>query len=287
MPAEAAKTWYVTDKVLVGLYQDKSTDSGIIKVLPTGTPLEILQRDDKFAEVRAPDGNTGWVEYSYLMENKPAQLVVLELADKQKQTASELDKARVALTTMTEQVKQLKQDMAAADNTKLAALRKENSDLQNRLASLQKTHGDSTASLEALQDKVKSLQKANDALKESLTQAGQTTDTTPDGEAPVDAAQLEKLGAQLEAQRALNEKLQQRIDNVVQLLGGAPATHAAPSDDAEPLTPRAQHSPAALTAGLAWYWYTGAVLLAVLGGFVAGVKWLDKRQLQRHGGFRI
>ena len=75
-----AQSLYVTDKVLVGIYEQASTEGLPVKVVPTGTPLEVLQREGDFAQVRTPDGITGWMENSYLIDHKPAQLVVLELA---------------------------------------------------------------------------------------------------------------------------------------------------------------------------------------------------------------
>jgi len=66
-----AETVYITDSVLVGLHEEKSIDSAILKVLPTGTVLEVIKRDNDFVHVRDPKGVTGWISNNYLMTNEP------------------------------------------------------------------------------------------------------------------------------------------------------------------------------------------------------------------------
>ena len=66
-----AETVYITDSLLVGLHEEKSIDSAILKVLPTGTTLEVIKRDNEFVNVRDPKGVTGWISNSYLITNDP------------------------------------------------------------------------------------------------------------------------------------------------------------------------------------------------------------------------
>ena len=51
-----AETVYIKDSLLVGLHEEKSIDSAILKVLPTGTALEVLKRENDFVNVRSPKG---------------------------------------------------------------------------------------------------------------------------------------------------------------------------------------------------------------------------------------
>ena len=78
----AAETVYVIDKLLVGLHEQQGLDSAILKVLPTGTELEVLRRDGELAFVREPEGATGWVDAGYLMTDQPAR-ALLEILDQQ------------------------------------------------------------------------------------------------------------------------------------------------------------------------------------------------------------
>ena len=45
LPAAVAEPAYVIDKLLVGVHEEKNLDSAIIKVLPTGTELNVIERD--------------------------------------------------------------------------------------------------------------------------------------------------------------------------------------------------------------------------------------------------
>jgi len=66
-----AETVYITDSLMVGLHEEKSIDSAILKVLPTGTALEVVSRDNDFVNVRDPKGVTGWVSNDYLISYNP------------------------------------------------------------------------------------------------------------------------------------------------------------------------------------------------------------------------
>lgn len=98
--AGAAQTAYVIDKLLVGVHEEKSLDSEIVKVLPTGTELEVLERDGELARVRDPSGDTGWVDAAYLMNERPAALLVEELSEKNRTLENELHAARARIAAL-------------------------------------------------------------------------------------------------------------------------------------------------------------------------------------------
>ena len=58
--ASAAETAYVIDKLLVGVHRERDLNSSIIKVLPTGTALEVLERREQLARVKDAEGTEGW-----------------------------------------------------------------------------------------------------------------------------------------------------------------------------------------------------------------------------------
>ena len=66
-----AETLYIDNRIMVGLHQEKSVDSAIIKLLPSGTPLEVLKKEDRLTQVRDPDGVIGWMDNSYLIADQP------------------------------------------------------------------------------------------------------------------------------------------------------------------------------------------------------------------------
>lgn len=75
----AAETVYVIDRLLVGVHAGPAPDTPLIKAMPTGTALEVLERGTDRVRVRTPEGLEGWVDASYVMLDKPALLRVPEL----------------------------------------------------------------------------------------------------------------------------------------------------------------------------------------------------------------
>ena len=66
----AAQTRYVTDIFEITLRSGKSTQNEIVRMLPSGTALEVIETDAKsgYTRVRTPSGKDGWVLSRYLMD---------------------------------------------------------------------------------------------------------------------------------------------------------------------------------------------------------------------------
>ena len=73
-----AETAYVTDNLRLGLHAAEDTSDRAFRFLESGQPMEILVRDRNYANVRLPDGTEGWVKSAYLVDEKPAKLIVAE-----------------------------------------------------------------------------------------------------------------------------------------------------------------------------------------------------------------
>lgn len=127
LPIVAAETSYVIDKLLVGVHEDKNLDSAIVKVLPTGTKLEVIERDGELAYIQDPDNVRGWVDGTYLTNAPPA---LLQLAVLEREKAA-LEKQVAALQTAGASA------AGSATNgtaTKVNALTKENTELKGKLS---------------------------------------------------------------------------------------------------------------------------------------------------------
>ena len=92
--AATAETAYVIDHLLLGVHAEPTANSAIIEVLPTGTPVEVLERHQDLAKITTEDGTVGWVEAGYLMLEKPATVTVKVLELQTARDARELDRAR-------------------------------------------------------------------------------------------------------------------------------------------------------------------------------------------------
>ncbi len=92
----AAETAYVTDTLQLGLHRAADTSDRAFRTLESGQALEILERDRYYAQVRLPDGTVGYVKAAYLVDAKPAKLIVAE-------TRAEQERLEQALATLKEQ----------------------------------------------------------------------------------------------------------------------------------------------------------------------------------------
>ena len=114
----AAETAYVTDNLRLGLHAAEDTSDRAFRFLESGQPMEILVRDRNYANVRLPDGTEGWVKSAYLVDEKPAKLIVAETIAEAKEAFAEpaatIDQLRAETTDLTTQL-----DDAQAEITSL------------------------------------------------------------------------------------------------------------------------------------------------------------------------
>lgn len=131
-----ADTAYVTDNLKLGLHQAEDTSDRAFRILSSGQPMEILSRDRNYANVRLPDGTEGWVKTAYLVNEKPAKLIVEETMAERDALAAELAETREAFAGPAAKIDGLQAE--AADLTaKLLAAEEHVAELQAENASIQ------------------------------------------------------------------------------------------------------------------------------------------------------
>ena len=81
-----AETRYVSDRLEIQMRTGKGTQFRILRMLPSGTALEILEVDQEngYSRVRTPSGVEGWVLSRFLMQGRAARD---QLADAEKKLA--------------------------------------------------------------------------------------------------------------------------------------------------------------------------------------------------------
>jgi hypothetical protein len=112
-----AETVYVAERIRIGLRAEVVETSAVVKTVETGTPLEVIERFDKLARVRDPQGAEGWIEARYLSPEPPARLQLTrlqeDLAKSRTQAAeaqAQLKKSQLALTEQAEKIKELEKN---------------------------------------------------------------------------------------------------------------------------------------------------------------------------------
>jgi len=133
-----AQTAYVTDTLQLGLHQASDTSDRPFRNLDSGQEMEILSRTTYYANVQLPDGTQGWVKAGFLVNNKPAKLIVAETRAEADRLAGELEELRNAFAAPAATIDALNQQVADLQarlddsDAKAAELGEENTNLQNR-----------------------------------------------------------------------------------------------------------------------------------------------------------
>jgi len=129
------QTAYVTDNLRLGLYEAEDTSGRPTRMLESGQAMEILSRDRNYANVQLPDGSEGWVKATYLVEIKPAKLIVAEITAERDALLTELADTKQAFAAPAATIDSLKKDVMSFE-TQLAEVSAEVSALEEENASI-------------------------------------------------------------------------------------------------------------------------------------------------------
>lgn len=92
-------TVYVTDQIQIGLHTDKSLQSAIIKLLPSGASLELVKQEEDFTYVRDSVGAEGWIDSTYISEFSSAIPKLQEAETRIRNLETSLSNARQGQTS--------------------------------------------------------------------------------------------------------------------------------------------------------------------------------------------
>lgn len=87
----ADTTRYVSDHLIITLRAGQGDEFGVLKSLPSGTRVELLEEGagGEFARIRTEDGTEGWVRSWYLADTPPAGLLLDEAQRKAERLEAE------------------------------------------------------------------------------------------------------------------------------------------------------------------------------------------------------
>ena len=132
----AAETAYVTDNLKLGLYEAEDTSGRAFRTLDSGQSMEVLIRAVNYANVRLPDGTEGWVKSAYLVDDKPAKLIVEETIAQRDALAAELEQAKQAFAEPAATIDVLRNETSSltaqleSAQSEIRALQEENASIQ-------------------------------------------------------------------------------------------------------------------------------------------------------------
>lgn len=116
-PAAAQETAYVTDVLRLGLHNAPDTSDRAFRSLESGQQMQVLSRDRLYAQVRLPDGTEGYVKAAYLVDEKPARLIVDEAQSETAAVRAELQSVRDEYSSSAERIASLQAALDAAEQT--------------------------------------------------------------------------------------------------------------------------------------------------------------------------
>ena len=157
-----AEVVYVTDEVKIGLHKEPSNESPIIKLVPSGTKLNIIERENDLIHVEEPEGVRGWINSQNILNSKPGKTKIIELET----TKKELEK----------KIETLKSDPEKSISNqeleqKLNVERLKVGELQVELTNIKSKAGDIESNKKLLAD-IKHLESANEQLIGQLESSG-------------------------------------------------------------------------------------------------------------------
>ncbi len=148
LAAHADSAWII-DQVEAGLHESQDIDSPIIKLLPTGSKLEVLARQDDLVQVRDADNDTGWIDAAYLMPEKPARQLLGETQARRAAAEDELRSLRELQNTATTNEVQTLRAARQRLEAELSAERRRVAELRKQINEQQPAATDSTVTTTA------------------------------------------------------------------------------------------------------------------------------------------
>jgi SH3 domain protein len=153
MESPAAEIKYVTDDLQLALHEEQGSKGSLLKRLPSGTKLEVLEESGMFSRVRTPDGIEGWTKSGFLMTRKPASARVLEL--------------EVALQTTNGELERYQKQLAQLNRT-INALRAEKIQMALELTGMKENDGSRSDLIKSLSQEIVTLKSKVKPSEESL-----------------------------------------------------------------------------------------------------------------------
>ncbi len=170
-----ARTGYVSDMLILTFRQGPGPSYQVLKTLESNTPLEILDEENGYYQVRLSSGETGWVDQQFVMFDTPKAQIIAQLEQEKQVLEKQLQELTAARDTLTNQAASRTgagQEEAAALKAALEKAQEQNSILTDRLAASQKQYETLEAAskdVTEIMEKNKTLEAQNKQLSRDIT----------------------------------------------------------------------------------------------------------------------
>jgi len=179
-----ADTRYVDDQLIITLRAGRSSDHKIIKTLKTGTPVEVLEEDDKYLKVRISDGSEGYVLRQYISPELPKTLVI-----------ERLEKEKSSLQKKIKDTEETKNVLQAKLNTTQNKYKEELSEITSQSSTIEQNLEQALKNERTLAEKYKILLTQSENVVEIAAERDQLLESN------------KKLAAEVQNLQAINDKI--------------------------------------------------------------------------------
>jgi SH3 domain protein len=165
-----AETRYVSDRLEIQMRTGKGTQFRILRMLPSGTALDVLEVDQEngYSRVRAPGGVEGWVLSRYLMKGQAARDRLTDAEKKLAELELENRKLKTSFGDLKEEKGSTEQERRELDkqNRKLSQELEEIRRTASSALAIDTENKDLKSKIVAYERQLQTLQQENEGLKD-------------------------------------------------------------------------------------------------------------------------
>ena len=165
-----AESRYVSDRLEITMRSGKSTGHGILRMLRSGTQVQVLETDKAsgYSRIKTRSGKEGWVLTRFLMNGPAARDRLAESEKRLAELELENRKLNTAMAALREEVSSVEQQRQSLDS--------EHRDVSQELAEIKRT----ASSALAIDNENKELKSRMVALERSLQTVQQENENLKD-----------------------------------------------------------------------------------------------------------
>ena len=165
-----AESRYVSDRLEITMRSGKSTGHGILRMLRSGTQVQVLETDKAsgYSRIKTRSGKEGWVLTRFLMNGPAARDRLAEAEKRLAELELENRKLNTAMAALREEVSSVEQQRQSLDS--------EHRDVSQELAEIKRT----ASSALAIDNENKELKSRMVALERSLQTVQQENENLKD-----------------------------------------------------------------------------------------------------------
>ena len=143
-----AETRYVSDQLIITMREGQGKQYKIIKMLKSGTPLEIIEESEEYLKVRIKSGSEGWVLKQFITSETPKPDIIAGLE-------KEIDRLNTVIETYKKDMESLQNELKTAKSDYNIKIR----DLEQNVSSSRGTAEQTSRDLNKITKKYNALMK--------------------------------------------------------------------------------------------------------------------------------